>query len=54
MAPIDYGPLPGDVAHHELWQLQKALLNLDLFGIMDPLELKQLVLALQRHHASSR
>ncbi|KAH7956982.1 hypothetical protein HPB52_014032 [Rhipicephalus sanguineus] len=29
MAPIDYGPLPGDIAHNELWALQKALLNLD-------------------------
>ncbi|KAL1448051.1 hypothetical protein MTO96_044163 [Rhipicephalus appendiculatus] len=54
MAPIYYGPLPGDVAQDELWVLQKALLNLDLLGITDPLELKRLVLALQRHHVSGR
>ncbi|KAL1433268.1 hypothetical protein MTO96_012729 [Rhipicephalus appendiculatus] len=52
MAPIDYGPLPGDIAHNELLELQKALLHIDLFGVMDPFELRRLILALQRHHAS--
>ncbi|KAL1421138.1 hypothetical protein MTO96_023360 [Rhipicephalus appendiculatus] len=49
MVPIDYGPLPGDVARDELWELQKALLNLDLFSNMNSLELE-----LQRHHVSGR
>ncbi|KAL1476853.1 hypothetical protein MTO96_036188 [Rhipicephalus appendiculatus] len=54
MAPTDYGRLPGDVAHEKLCALQNALLNLDLYGIIDPLELKRLVVARQRHDVSAR
>ncbi|KAL1426883.1 hypothetical protein MTO96_000419 [Rhipicephalus appendiculatus] len=52
MAPIDYCSLPGDVTHDDLWELQKALLHIDLFGIIDLVELNRLILALQRHHSS--
>ncbi|KAH7969702.1 hypothetical protein HPB52_021584 [Rhipicephalus sanguineus] len=49
-----WGPFPGDVAHDELWELQKVLLHLELFGFTDPLELHRLVVALQRHLLSGR
>ncbi|KAL1479267.1 hypothetical protein MTO96_051987 [Rhipicephalus appendiculatus] len=51
---MDCGQLPGVVAHDALRELQRAMLSLDLFCIIDPLELKRLVLALQHHHVSGR
>lgn len=49
-----FGLLPGDVAYEELWTMRRFFLAPDLLGTFNLFELKQLVLAVQRHYASSR